>query len=248
MRIDGDDEEVVAGTEGEDAAGTNGAGRDEDSEVSAEHADDQEDDGEQEVEPEVDEQPARGTRGGNRIQRLANEAKAAREEAAAARREAEEFRRQVAARQSQESEEQRQARRALMTPEERINDDMAQMRREFAQQQQQTQFQTAAMLDRSAYEAKAAVNPIYGKYRDVIEEQFQRQLAQGRPVEREILLQNHLGRLALESAGRSGGQRKAARARVESQRVPAGSGKGDQRSDRGKAGDTAESRLKGMVI
>lgn len=244
---EGDDEDIVTGTESEDTQGADSGTGDEEGEVSPEQAADEEDDGGRQNE-DVKPAPPQPSRGANRIQRLANEAKAAREEAATARREAEELRRAQAARSAQETEEQRQTRRALMTPEERMQDDLTHMRREFVEAQRQQQFQTAALMDKSSFDAKAAVNPIYAKYRDVVEEQFQRQLNLGRPVEREILLQNHLGKIALESAGRSGGQRRQAKARVEQQRVPAGSGKGDAQSQRGKAGDTAESRLKDVLI
>ena len=74
MAGEGDDEEIVTGTEGEDATGSDGAGRDDESEVSAEHADEQEDDGEQEVAEEAAAKPSRGE---SRIQRLANEARQA---------------------------------------------------------------------------------------------------------------------------------------------------------------------------
>jgi hypothetical protein len=251
-REDGGDEEedIVTGTEGEGTEGSDSAGRDDDSEVSAEHADQEEDDGEQDeaVAAGEQQQARQPSRGANRFQRLSNERNELRDKLAQRDREMEELRRAQTARQTQESEEQRQTRRALMTPEERVTDDLAQIRREFAETQRQQHFQTQAYLDKTNYDAKAATNPVYAKYRDVIEEQFQRQLSLGRPVEREILLQNHLGKLALESAGRSGGQRRQAKARVEQQRVSPGSGRGDTQSQRGKAGDTAESRLKDVFI
>jgi len=246
MAGDGDEEDIVQGTEGEDTSGSDVGGRDEEREVPAEQAADEEDDERQDE--EVEPQAARPSRGSNRFQRLSNERNELREQVAQQRREMEDLRRAQATRSQQESEEQRQTRRALMTPEERMQDDLAHMRNEFASQQRQQHFQTAAMLDKANYDAQAAVNPIYAKYRDEIETQFQRQLSLGRPVEREILLQNHLGKLALSSAGRSGGQRRQAKARVEAQRVPANSGKGDAQSQRGRAGDTPESRLKDVLI
>lgn len=253
MAGDGDDDEIVTGTEGEDTSGSDERGRDEESEVPAEHADDQEDDGQSDEQVEQPPQrteppPRQQSRSETRFQRLTNERNELREQMAQQRREMEELRRAQAQRSAQETEEQRQTRRALMTPEERMQDDLTHMRAEFAAQQRQQHFQTQSYLDKTNYEAKAATNPIYAKYRDVVEEMFQRQLSLGRPVEREILLQNHLGKLALESASRSGGQRRQAKARVEQQRVPANSGKGDTQSQRGKAGDTAESRLKDVFI
>lgn len=249
MAGEGDDEEVVTGTEGEGAEGADPGGGNEESELSAEHPDDQEDAGEQddEVEPETGGQEARPTRGGNRIQRVTNERNEFRDQLAQTRREMEELRRQTLARQSQESEEQRQARRALMTPEERVTDDMAALRREFAQQQQQTQMSTAAMLDRAAYEAKAATKPVYAKHADEVERRFQDQLRQGRPVEREIILKVLLGELALSGASNPKPRRQA-QIRVNAQRVTASSGKGDTASNRGRSGETPEGRLKDVYI
>ena len=78
MAGEGDDDEIIeSGTESEGTGGQSPEPGDEDSEVSAEHADDQTDDGEQEVDAEP--APKQG-RAEGRIQRLANEAKAAREE------------------------------------------------------------------------------------------------------------------------------------------------------------------------
>lgn len=246
MTGDGDDEDIVTGTEGEGAEGQDTAGRDEDAEIPAEHPDDQEDAGEQD--DAVAAEPAeRPTRGGGRFQRLANERNAERERANRLEQELAESRRQQWQRQQAASEEERQARRALMTPEERVADDMAQMRREFATQRQQDQWATQAMLDKSSYDAKAAVNPVYAKHAEEIEAQFQDLLRQGRPVERQILLERHIGKLALSGAGNSKPRRQAQQ-RVASQRVPASSGKGDASSARGKAGDTAESRLKDVFI
>ena len=79
MAGDGDDEEIVPGTEGQDTPGSDPGAGDDEGEVSAEHTDEEADDGEQEVDPAP---PQRGGRAESRIQRLANEAKAAREEAA----------------------------------------------------------------------------------------------------------------------------------------------------------------------
>ncbi len=245
MSVEGDDEEqIIDGTEGEGAEGSDAAGRDDESEVPAEHADEEADDGEQVAGDEGD-KPSRGQ---TRFQRLANDAKAAREEAAAARREAQEARREVAARQEQQTEAQQREMLALMTPEERAEYRVNQMERRLTHERQQDRTQIAMMMDKGAYEAKAAVHPVYAKYKDVIEEQFAKQLAMGRPVEREILLQNHLGKLALEGAGKSGQARRQASRRVESQKVPSGSGKGDSPSARGKTGDTPASRLKDVYI
>ncbi len=246
----GDDEEVPdteTGTEGSDTEGQDTGGGNDAGEVSTEHADDQADDGEQNDQIEAD-AGGKPSRGEARFQRLANETKAAREEAAAARREAEDLRRQQWQQNSQQSEQQQREMLALMTPDERAEYRIKQFETKQAQERQQDQHRIASLLDKTAFDAKATVNPVYARHKDAVEERFQEQLRQGRPVEREILLKLHLGELALQGAAKSGGQRRQAQNRVQSQRVSAGSGKGDAATERGKAGDSPASRLKDVYI
>lgn len=240
----GDDDEVLeTGAEGEGTEGQDIGGGQSEADLPAEQPDQEADDGEQEVVAET--RPARGEA---RIQRLANEAKAAREEAAAARREAEDLRRQQWQRESQQTEAQQREMLALMSADERAEYRIKQMEQRMEGTLRQQQMSTAAQLDKASYDANARVNPTYARHADEIERQFQEQLRLGRPVERQILLERHIGKLALQGAGKAAGQRRQAASRVASQRVPASSGKGDAASDRGRAGDTAESRLRDVYI
>lgn len=244
MAGDDDDLEIVTGTESEGAGGqdadTEGTG----AEVPAEQSDQQENDGEQEVAA----QPEKGaTRGENRIQRLANERAAEKARADRLEQELNETRRQTWQAQQTRTREEHEARRALMTPEERMQDDMAAMRRQFDAERQQDRINTASLMDKTAYDAKATINPVYAKYQDEVETRFQELAKRGQPVEREILLKVLLGERALAGAANPK-PRKAAESRVASQRVSAGSGKGDTPTARAKAGDTAESRLKDVFI
>lgn len=247
MNIGDDDEDALAGTEGEGTEGQD-AGSDggKTTDLPAEQPDVEEDDGEpEEVAPAAGARPSRGEA---RIQRLANEAKAAREEAAAARREAEELRRQQWQRQEQISAAEEEQRRALMTDAERSAYDLNKVRNEFSAQLRQTQLQSQFTADKMAYESKAASRPVYAKHADEVERRFQEQVRRGAPVERETILKHLLGELALNMAAQPSAQRRQARNRVESQRVAAGSGKGDTASDRGKAGDSPAKRLTGVFI
>lgn len=242
----GDDDEILeTGTKGEVAEGQNAGAGDDEAEVSAEQPDLEADDGEPEVAVDADAKPSRGEA---RFQRLANETKAAREDAAVARREAEDLRRQQWTQQSQQTEQQQREMLALMTPDERTEYRINQFRTEQTQQRQQDQHRIASLLDKTAFDAKATVNPVYARHKDAVEERFQEQLRQGRPVEREILLKLHLGELALQGAGKAGAARRQAAGRVQSQKVSAGSGKGDAATERGRAGDTPASRLKDVYI
>lgn len=227
------------GTEGQDDGAEGDGGQKAD--LSAEQPEHEEDDGEPEA--------VAPSRGSSRIQRLANEAKAAKEEAAAANRRIQELERQTWQQNSQVTEQQERERLALMTPDERADYRISQMERKFDQRAQQQQMQTAATMDKVAYDAKATINPVYAKLRNVVEERFQEQLRLGKPVEREILLKLELGERALAGAAAgTGAARKSGRARVDSQRVASGSGKGDAASERGKSGDSPENRLKDVYI
>ena len=245
MSAEGDDEEIVTGAESEGTEGSDTPERDEDSEVSAEHPDDQADDGEQD---KVDAEPAeKQTRGQARFQRLANDAKEAKAEAARERAAADELRRAQAFRQQEQTEAQQREMLALMTPEERAEWRIKNMETRQAQERHQDRMQMASMMDKTAFDAKATVNAVYAKYASEVESRFQEQVRKGAPVEREILLKVILGERALSGAS-SSKPRKAAERRVEGARVASGSGKGDSPSNRGKAGDTPESRLKGQFI
>ncbi len=241
-----DDAEILDGTEGEGTEGQDPAGGHEESTLPPEHADEAEDDGQPEV--KAGEEGEKQNRGSARIQRLAQEAKAAREDAAAARREAEELKRQSWQRQEQQSEAQQREMLALMTAEERAEWRVKQMEVKYDRDRQQDRMQTAALMDKTSYDAKATINPVYRQFQDEVESRFHDQVRQGRPVEREIILKVLLGERALAGAKSSGTVKRQAKQRVDSQRVAAGSGRSDAATERGRAGDTAEKRLKDTYI
>lgn len=248
MSIGDEDDDALAhdGAEGEGAEGQDDSGQPEGgaaADLSAEQPDLEADDGEQEVEV------AAPTRGQGRIQRLANEAKTAREERDAAKREAEELRRQQWQQQNARSEQEERERLALMTPDERADYRISQTERKFEQRFREQQVQSAATMDKVAYDAKATINPVYAQFKDEVEQRFQDQLRKGQPVERELILKLVLGERALSGA-RTGtsAARKRAQPRVESQRVASGSGRSDSASQRGRSGETPESRLKDVYI
>ncbi len=248
MSIGGDEDEVdvvETGTEGQDTAGQDPGAGDQEGEVSPEHTDPEVDDGEQEVAAtEGANQPSRAEA---RFQRLANETKAAREEAQAARREAEELRRQTWQQSSQVTAQQEQERLALMLPHEQTAYQLNKMQQQFQTERAQDRAATAALMDKTAYDAKATINPVYKKFQEEVETRFEQHQRQGAPVAREILLKLVLGERALEGARNPAPKRQAAN-RVAAQRVSSGSGKGSAAADRGKAGDSAAERLKDVYI
>lgn len=246
-----DDDVIVAGTEGEGTEGQDPGEGDQEGDLPADQPVAEEDDGSggEPAEKVAAEEPAKPSRGQARFQKLANDAKAARERAEKAEREIEELRRAQWQRDQQITEQQERERLALMTPDERADYRITQMERRNAEQLRAHQLQTAMHMDKAAFDAKATVHPIYARYKDEVEARFQDQLRKGAPVEREIILKNLLGERALDGALNGAGKAKAAgRKRIEAQKVAPGSSKGDAQSQRGKAGDTAEKRLQGVFI
>ena len=250
----GDDDEIGGQPGDEDLAGgstepegQDATGGDDGSEVSAEHVDGEEATGELGVDAAAERQPQ--SRGESRIQRLANEAKAAREEAQAARREAEELRRSQQQASQHITEQQERERLALMTPEERMGYVLDKQSRDMQRKLQEMEFKTQNLTDKAAFDAKASIHPTYQKFQADVEAKFNELLQQGRPTDRETILKFMLGEKALASANPN--RNKAAKTgqnRVAAQTVKPGSTKGDTASQRAKAGDTPEKRLAGQFI
>jgi len=240
------DAEVGTGQAGEDTTGPDDTeGVELEGGDAAEHPDDAEDDGQQE---QVDGEPARKpSRGEARFQRLANETKAAREEAAATKRELQELRRITQQGNQQLTAEQEAARLAVMTPEERTEYRLAQMQRTMQGTLQQNALQTQLTMDQVAFDAKAAANPVYGKYKAEVEAKFNELLQAGRPTDRETILKFILGERALAGAGNRKPAQQGQR-RIAAQQTRPGSGKGDAASQRGKTPDSPEKRLAGQFI
>ena len=251
MVIDGDENEVVEGTEpdsgtnGEVAEGQDdGVGEgDDEPEGSTEHVDDAEDDGESE-----DVAPRR-SRAETRFQKLANEAKEAKTKAEAAEAEVRAMR-VAQAQQNQHLTQQQEAERlALMTPEERADYKISRFERDAHIRAQNQELRTQALVDKASYDAKATINPVYAKYKDEVDAQFEERMKAGRPVEREVILKFMLGERALNGALSSTRKAKAqGQRRIDAQRTSSGNSKGDRSAERQKAGNTAESRLKDVYI
>lgn len=251
---DGDaGEQPGTGSDGDTGAddGDDSAG-DDSSELPAGQPDGSEDDGEPE---EV--AGATLSRGQTRHQRLANEARTERERASELERERETLRAELAAEraarqahQQQQTAQQEAERLAIMTPEERVEYRLSQMQRTTEQTLHQNRMQMQAVMDKTSYDAKAAVLPVYKKHAAEVERLFQQQMREGRPVERETLLAHLLGKLALASADKSTTRaRRSGAQRVNAQTVRASSAGSDTPAAR-RAGkvSTAEQRLRGVQI
>src|SRR5262249_4569442 len=107
----------------------------------------------------------------------------------------------------------------------------------------------AGEADKMKYEARAAVDTLYQRHAEEVENLFQSELRQGRTWPREMILDFVLGRKMRTSAGRDTKRARAqGQKRIEAQQTRPTSAKGDAASGRSKTGNTPEDRLKGMDI
>jgi hypothetical protein len=198
-------------------------------------------------EPPVDRQPSRRD---TRIQTLADEARQAKSELAETRRRLDELSRQMTQPSPQrETPEQRASRFALMTPQEQITETLRESEQRTASLIQQMQVQSFDASDRAAFQAKAAVDPLYAKWGPKVEGKLAELRARGNNVERDVLLKFMIGEAALEKRGSKEGKQEVrqAKQRVANQRTrPANSGSdtGSQRRQQ----STAERRLENVQI
>ena len=220
---------------------------------------------EQETEPEQDEVDAAAadtqdrqqpgeqrqpSRGEQRQQRLANELKEARQ------RETDLNRRldlALTARTSPqpqgETPDARAQRLALLTPEERIREELQETRREFAAIAQRQQFTTLEAGDRAAFQAKATVDPLYKKWEPKVEAELTQLRGQGMNVERERLMYYLIGKAAVEARGANKGTQRAAGAqRVRQQTTRPGNSGSDVQAQRRERGNSLERRLENQSL
>jgi hypothetical protein len=189
----------------------------------------------QQTERQPDQQTSRGER---RYQTLSNELRAQREANIALNARLEAYLSgQVQRSQQGESPEARAQRRSLLSSEERMQEDLQGSRQQVATEMQMLQFQVKDGNDRAAFEAKATVKPLYAKWRDRVEAQYQTLVKQNQFVERENILAWMIGKRALEQGEPvRTQQRQQGAARVRSQTTrPSNSGSdvaANRRSDR----------------
>jgi hypothetical protein len=244
------DDEIIDGAEGEGLEGQDPAGGDEGSEVPADGSDASSagDDGLQDRRQEGD-AGQHVTRGGNRFQRLSNDNAALRDELAAMRRQRETEAARQTAQQQQWDQDQWNQRWSVMTPDEKVDYAVNWGQQQANELRNQMGAQVGLLKDQLAYDAKATINPVYAKYKDEVEDQYQQYWQQGRHIPRETLLYQMIGRKAVETAGSSTRRARAqGQKKIEAQTTRPSTSKGDAASTRGKAGDSAEKRLAGVEI
>jgi uncharacterized protein (DUF2147 family) len=195
----------------------------------------------------VDRQPSRRD---TRIQTLTDEARQAKTELAETRRRLDELSRQMTQpRPSVESPEQRAARFALMTPQEQMTETLRESEQRIAAMVQQTQVQSYDAADRAAFQAKAAVDPLYAKWGPKVEGKLAELRAKGNNVERDVLLKFLIGEAALEKRGSKEGRQEVrqAKQRVANQRTRSTNSGSDTAPQR-RQQSTVERRLEDVQI
>jgi hypothetical protein len=171
-----------------------------------------------------DQQPERRpSRENERVRRLSEELRESRRrEAEQTRRIDEIVRERTQPRQQGETPEQRAIRHATMTPLEIMDEKLRESEQRVAVQTQAMTLHSADVADRTAFQAKAAVDPIYAKWGPKVEAFRAEQAAKGfNQLEREVVLKYLLGEAMLKQRGSKEGKREVlqARQRVNSQRT-----------------------------
>lgn len=199
----------------------------------------------QQVEP--DRQP---TRGENRFQRLSNENQRVTSELAETRRRLDELTQRINQPAiPRETPEQRAQRFALMTPQEQMQETLREAEMRQTQREQAFQSQMLDAADRTSFQARASVDPLYAKWGPKVEGRLAELRARGVNVERDVLLKFMIGEAALDRRGSKEGRREVtqARQRVAAARTrPTNSGSDTQAQRRG--GQTLEQRLENVQI
>lgn len=162
---------------------------------------------------------------------------------------------ELIARQSQpqptprESTEQRAARFALMTPQEQIAETLRESEARWEQRMQGFAMQSAETADRTAFQAKCSVDPLYAKWAPKVEGKLAELRTKGTNLEREVLLKYLIGEAALERRSSKEGKREVRQAatRVAAARTrPANSGSDAQAQRRQQT--SLERRLENVNI
>lgn len=148
-----------------------------------------------------------------------------------------------------ETPEARAQRLALLTPEDRMTTEMHETRQAFHRDMAVMQFQTQDANDKSAFQAKATVDPLYKKWDSRVEAELAELRRQNMTAPRERIMYYLIGKNAVEGRGAvKFGQRREAQRRVERQTTrPTNSGS-DVSAPRRERGNSLERRLENQPL
>ena len=195
------------------------------------------------------EEPQRPSRRDTRIASLTDRLKEADAERETFRRRLAEVEQRYQQPKAQESPEQRAQRRALMTPQEVMTEELNEAKNSFTQQLQQVQWQNAETADRTTFQAKCASNPLYAKYAPKVEGKLAELRTRGINSEREVLLKYLIGEAALERMSSKEGKQEVRQAQQRVKRAtvrPSNSGSDEAATRRRE--ESLERRLENLNI
>lgn len=198
----------------------------------------------------VAQEPQRPSRRDTRIQSLVESNRQKDTELSDVRRRLDELTRTVTQpRPAQETPEMRAQRRALMTPQEVMQEELSEAKAGFTQQVQGLQVQQQEFADRTAFQAQCASNPLYAKYAPKVEGKLAELRAQGTNAPRDAILRWLIGDAALTRMGSKEGKREVAQAqqRVKRATVKPPSGGSDEAATRRRE-ESLERRLENLNI
>lgn len=149
----------------------------------------------------------------------------------------------------QETPEQRNARRALMSREERLEEDVQNLTTMVTTSHRQTQTSVADATDKAGFDAKVATDPLYRKWAPKVEAERAKLAGQGVFVAREAILRYQIGEAALQSRGAGTKTQKAvAQRRLARQTVKPGDSRNDASQSRRGGANTLEKRLENVPL
>jgi hypothetical protein len=196
--------------------------------------------------------PPRRGRANDRIRSLSEDLRRERESNADNRRRLDELAQRVAAgpQQPRETADQRNQRRALMSSEERMNEDLQGALHTMGTRLNETTFLVQDQADKSSFEAKAAVNPLYKRWAPKVEEQLAKLRSNGTNVAREAVLHYVVGQAAVASynSKQNGSRRAGGARRVARQTTKPGDTRSDTQAPRRGSQRSLEDRLDGVTL
>lgn len=196
-------------------------------------------------------EPRQASRSERRIQSQQEENRRLTSELADARRRMDEMERRFIQqnRPPAETPEQRAQRHAMMAPQDVMAEQLRESEVRMTQFMQYTAVTNADNMDRTAFQAKAAVDPLYQRWASKVEGRLAEERAKGNNLEREVLLKFLIGEAALERRTSKEGRAEVRQAqrRVAAQRGrPVNSGSDTQAQRRQTS--TLEQRLENVQI
>jgi hypothetical protein len=241
------EEDLDAETETQESGGTDstqkpGESRDAGDADTTGHPDDQAADQEDSSTPQA------LSRGERRFQRLANEAREAREEAARTRRDFDELSRRVSQQpQQQYDPRQEQEYLASLSTDQRVDYMLQRANQTHQQQLAQMQIAMADTNDKNEYTARCSTDKRAARYKDEVERTLQQLRQQGMNPRRETIFYYLVGQ-KVANGKPSAAQAQGATERRRRQETQGGSPRSDAGQPRSRAGRTLEERLDGVTF